>query len=334
MALMRILSVFPLLLLSASTFASSLSTLTFSLDNDGIYGVDQDYTNGIFFSYTSAKIDPYSWLQPLSLSYWGEASFDKWEVKIAHKIWTPSDIEATEPLANDRPYAGFFHSELNYISLSSERAQKINLTLGVTGEHSYADKAQNIVHGITGSDDPNGWDYQIESQVAGSIGYQHHLNIQRGAMTLNSDWEISNVSNINLGNFRSDIATGLMLRWGSDLPHNMGAANISAEHPFQAGMIGDSTQGWFAFAGIEARYRFNDLTIEGDRPEIENTPNVGDPAIYDVSVEPWQATAVLGIAWYNSRFGASFTTTAKTAEYQQATDHIYGTGSLSVFAFF
>ena len=26
--------------------------------------------------------------------------------------------------------------------------------------------------------------------------------------------------------------------------------------------------GWFIFGGIEARYRFNDITIEGDRPGV------------------------------------------------------------------
>ncbi len=45
------------------------STLTFALDNDGIFGVDQDYTNGLFLGYTSSSITPYNWVKPLSLSY-------------------------------------------------------------------------------------------------------------------------------------------------------------------------------------------------------------------------------------------------------------------------
>ena len=325
----------PLLLLSnSSVFASTQSTVAFSLDNDGIYGVDQDYTNGLFLNYTSGQITPPAWLSMLSLSDAKQHSIDKWQLTLAHKMWTPSDIEMDTPIANDRPYAGYFHGEINYLSLTTERVQQFNLTLGMTGEHSLADKAQKIVHGITGSDDPNGWDYQIESKVAGSIGYINHLNLKRGQMTLNSEWEVSNVSEINAGNFRSDVSTGLMFRWGKDLDHNMGAANISTEHPFRAGAIGQSKQAWFIFSGIEARYRFNDMTIEGNRPAIENDPDISDPSIYDVDLKHLQASAVLGVAWYNQHFGASFTTTLKTPDYKQATNDIYGTGGLSLFAFF
>ncbi len=323
-----------LLLAHGPTFASVERTVAFSLDNDGIFGVDQDYTNGVFLSYTSAQIAPAARLKPLSLSYWGQDSLDKWALRLAHKIWTPSDIEAEVPLADDRPYAGYLYGELSYLSLTPDRVQRVNFMLGVTGDHSYADETQNIVHGITGSDDPNGWAYQIDSQIAGSVGYVNHLKLSRERMTLDSDWELSNISQINVGNFRSDIATGLMLRWGRDLAHNMGAANITAEQPFQAGMLGDSAQGWFAFTGMEARYRFNDLTIEGDRPGIEHNASISDPTRYAVSVEHLQTSAVLGIAWYNQNFGASFTTTLKTAEYQQASSKLYGTGGLSLFAFF
>ena len=106
------------LLVSSTAFASDRSTVTFSLDNDGIFGVDQDYTNGLFLSYASSAIEP-NWLtKPLSLSYWGASSLDKFEITLGHKMYTPSDIEADQPLTNDRPYAGFLHSEFNYISLN------------------------------------------------------------------------------------------------------------------------------------------------------------------------------------------------------------------------
>ncbi|MCC4784392.1 lipid A deacylase LpxR family protein, partial [Vibrio lentus] len=111
-----------------------------------------------------------------------------------------------------------------------------------------------------------------------------------------------------------------------------GAANISTENPFKAGMIGASNTGWFTYAGLEGRYRFNDLTIEGDRSEIEdNWPN---PEQYDVTLENIQATAVLGFAWYNQYVGASFALTAKTPDYEEAKESMYTTGGITMFAFF
>ncbi|MDX2322632.1 MAG: DUF2219 family protein, partial [Moritella sp.] len=146
---------FAFMIASSSVAASERSTITFALDNDGIYGVDQDYTNGIFLSYTSGAIDAPSILTPLSLSIWRASALDKLEFTLGHKMWTPSDIEATKPTANDRPYAGYFHAEFNFISLHPQQTQRFNLTFGATGENSFADQAQKLVHSITGSDVPN-----------------------------------------------------------------------------------------------------------------------------------------------------------------------------------
>ena len=328
--------IFPLVFSSALCLASEKSTLAFSIDNDGIFGVDQDYTNGLFLSYTTASITPYPIFTPLSLSYWGGASLDKFEFLIGHKMYTPSDIEATAPQINDRPYAGYLHSEFNYISLHPQQAQRFNLTIGTTGEDSLAEDAQDIVHGIIGSDEPRGWAYQIDDKVVGSIGYLTHLSLWRDAALANTDWEISNVSEINLGNFRSDVSTGVMFRWGADLAGSMGAANIDNENPFRASMLGASKAGWFIFGGIEARYRFNDITIEGDRSGVEAYANQNgqNPNIYDVTLEEKQATAVAGIAWYNDHFGATATATIKTPDYEEADKSIYSSGSLSLYAFF
>ncbi|PMG47974.1 exonuclease [Vibrio lentus] len=333
---MKYLRCLPLILLSFSSLASERSTLTFALDNDGIFGVDQDYTNGLFLGYTSSGITPYNWVKPLSLSYWGASSLDKWEITIGHKMYTPSDIELETPSANDRPYAGYLHTEFNYISLNPQQAQRFNITFGTTGERALSEDAQKLVHSITKSDEPMGWEYQVDDEWAGSVGYLSHFNLMRNQALANTDYEISSVSEINVGNFRSDISTGFMFRWGTDLGGNFGAANISTENPFKAGMIGASNTGWFTYAGLEGRYRFNDLTIEGDRSGVDEYANKNnqDPAIYDVTLENIQATAVLGFAWYNQYVGASFALTAKTPDYEEAKESMYTTGGITMFAFF
>ncbi|MCM5509802.1 MULTISPECIES: lipid A deacylase LpxR family protein [Vibrio] len=333
---MNLLRTLPLILLASSAVASERSTVSFSIDNDGVFGVDQDYTNGLFLTYTSGAVTP-NWLtNPMSLSFWGGASLDKYEFTLGHKMYTPSDINATTPMVNDRPYAGYLHAEFNYISLHPQQAQRFNLTLGTTGESSLADQAQDIVHGITGSDEPRGWAYQVDDEFVGSLGYLSHFNLWRERAIANTDWEISNVSEVNAGNFRSDVSTGFMFRWGTDLAGSMGAANIDNENPFRAGMLGASQGGWFIFGGIEARYRFNDITIEGDRSGVVDYANRnGDnPSIYDVTLEEKQASAVAGFAWYNEHFGATVTATAKTPDYKEAKDSMYGTGGLALYAFF
>ncbi len=313
----------------ANAWSATQPTLTLTIDNDGVYGMDREYTSGLFLSYTSKAISPYWLAKPLSLSLFGAASVDKWEVSIGHKMWTPSDIEPFTPQPNERPYAGFLHSEFNYISLHPQQAQRFNLTLGMTGDSALSEQAQKIVHSITKSGDPNGWDYEIDDKLAGSMGYLGHFNLQRSPHYL--PWELSAIGEVNIGNFRSDLSAGLMLRWGRDLAGNFGSAQIDSEAPFRAGMLGDSRSGWFLFTGIKARYRFNDLTIEGERPldglELE-------PSAYQVTLQPLQATAVAGAVWYGTNFGASLTLTTSRSDYKQSKHRTHGTGSVSLFAFF
>ncbi|MGP8308208.1 lipid A deacylase LpxR family protein [Vibrio sp. YIC-376] len=325
---MKFNKLFILALLSPAAFASTKSTVAFTLDNDGIFGVDHDYTNGIFLSYATGQLRKESEWSWLSLSDSSSSSIDKIELLLGHKMWTPSDIEADYPLANDRPYAGYLHTEMNYLSLTSDKAVRYNFTIGTTGESSLSEKAQSLVHRITGSTDPKGWDYQIDDYLAFSVGYRAFNKLIRSE-DKSTQWEITNVNDINAGNFRSDVSQGVMFRWGTNLANSLGAANISVENPFSASMLAANTSSWFLFAGFEGRYRFNDITIEGDRSGI---PGSSKP--YDVTLEHWQSSAVAGTAWYNQNYGASITFTVKTPEYKESQTDVYGTGSFSVFAFF
>lgn len=325
---MKLSKLIVLTLLSPVAMASTKSTVSFTLDNDGIFGVDQDYTNGIFLSYATGQLKQESQWKWLSLADSEHANIDKIELVLGHKMWTPSDIEADYPLVNDRPYAGYLHTEINYLSLTDDKAVRYNFTIGATGESSLSEKAQEIVHGITGSTDPQGWDYQIDDKVAFSLGYRVFNKLMRSEEQ-KTQWEITNINDINAGNFRSDVSQGVMFRWGTNLASSIGAANISVESPFSASMLAQDTSSWFLFTGFEGRYRFNDMTIEGDRPGI---PEPSTP--YDVTLQNWQASAVAGATWYNQNYGASLTFTIKTPDYEESQTDIYGTGSFSVFAFF
>ena len=53
-----------------------------------------------------------------------------------------------------------------------------------------------------------------------------------------------------------------------------------------------------------------------------------------MTLEEKQASAVAGFAWYNQHFGATITATAKTPDYKEAKDSMYGTGGLALYAFF
>ena len=159
------------LLLSASGYASSSPIISLTSDNDAPFGVDNDYTNGLFFSYTTRMLSDSSRIKPLSLS---TQSFDKLEFVLGQKMYTPDNISSSFPIANDRPYAGFLYSEMNYLTILPERMSRYNVTLGTVGENSLAQQAQRFVHDMTDSEYPNGWEFQVDEGLVANLGYLNH----------------------------------------------------------------------------------------------------------------------------------------------------------------
>lgn len=324
---MRRLFIVPLMVLSTSVVASDKAIFSFSGDNDAFFQQDEDYSNGLFFSYTSPRLHQPT--LPLSLTYWGTDSIDKFDITLGQKIYTPSDIKSDTALADDRPYAGYLYLESSYLSLSPDYAQRINLAFGTTGENSFAEEVQKNVHNGISASDPKGWKYQIDNQFIASLGYVAHNSIDRAAFTLSTEWELSSIYEANISNFRSDASTGVMFRIGTNLSNSMGAANINDEHAFRPGMISSSESAWFLYAGAKARYRFNDITIEGDRSGLPHPSSD-----YDVTLDNTQFNAVIGATWYSSNFGITLSSSIKTPDYKEADKSVYSTGGLNLFTFF
>lgn len=326
---MRFTFVLPLLLLSASAWASEQSTLSLAVDNDGVFGVDRDYTSGVFINYTSSAITPSLSTKPLSLSLWGVNSIDKIGFTLGQKLYTPSNISSSLAQVDQHPYAGYLYAEANYLSINPNFTQKFNVTVGTTGKRSLAEDSQKFIHGITGSVEPQGWQYQVDNQWAGSVGYIANSKIFRAPSVANSDVELSNISEVNAGNFRSNAATGFMLRWGENLEDSLGAANISSENPFHPGMLGASNSGWFLYTGVRASYVFNDLTVEGDRSELPEPTS-----LYEVTLEHGQNTAVAGFAAYTQFYGVNLSLSSNSKTYKESEHARSAIGGITLFAFF
>lgn len=75
------------------TFPVHAATVSLSIDNDGVIGTDREYTSGLFLRWSS---------DPGLIGY---------SIEIGQQMWTPSDIELTEPLPNERAYAGFLYTQ-------------------------------------------------------------------------------------------------------------------------------------------------------------------------------------------------------------------------------
>lgn len=143
-----------------------------TLDNDLFVGTDGGYTNGLYVSLYGVYDNPKERLVGLP---WYLRLLQKMQtirpdhqyvevMNFGQTMITPSDITQVPPDPNDTPYAGILFWQNSLISARDTGADMSSLVLGVLRPSSGAEQAQKIVLKATGSEEPLGWDYQIDDE--------------------------------------------------------------------------------------------------------------------------------------------------------------------------
>ncbi len=306
--------------------AYNMGSITFSHDNDGIVGTDRNYSSGLFLELHSAISPSLATNAPPLIQIPAELLLQDgtkqgWSMRLSQQIWTPSDIEIVEPQPNERPYAGTMMFDTQVYQYTAMHADKFQGLIGIIGPASLAKDGQRWLHSIIGSDDPNGWEYQIDNTFLFQFGYERHQALLRNEFLNGLDIEFGAIGRANAGNYRSEAAVGGMLRFGSSLSQTYGAVGTMPGRYVETGFLATSPAGSFMYMGLEARYRFNDITITGDRP---------DPS-YSINIEHRQISSVVGFVYYQPRWGASLSLHTSTKEFEEDRHSLNNNGSLSVF---
>ncbi|MBY6186547.1 lipid A deacylase LpxR family protein [Marinobacter hydrocarbonoclasticus] len=315
------------LLALAAMPAQSYSAPSWSLtiDNDGAVGSDRDYSSGLFLGYHSAHWSASQapdWV--VTLSDWLPGT-DRQSIatsfRLGQMIWTPEHIEEPLPRPGERPYAGLLFLEGGLARYAEDRADRYQIVTGTVGPNALAEEGQRFIHFLIGSDEPMGWDSQIENQLILNLDYRGDRRLAQSP----GDWgrtpEISTSGRMRLGNFQSEAAIGTLFRWGENLGGSFASAGFQPGQLVDAGALGGSAQGQFLYTGVEARYRFYDITIEGDRPDD----------VPDTTREALQGSVVLGYVYYQPRWGVSVTFEAHSRAYKEADHNVDGYGSVTLF---
>lgn len=233
--------------------------------NDLFAGKDGGgYTNGIFFSWYDLYEDnpaeskpplltrPVSWL--ISDEY--DSAFSAHT--FGQVMSTPKDISKVQPDPNDAPYAGILFLRSSWFVVNDDIADNVSLTLGVLGPASGAEKTQKLIHDITGSTEPKGWDSQLKNEILGQVA---RGRVWRFAYDDSDRFDLLGMANIDVGNLESSVGTGALIRYGSGLVNSF---------PSTAMLTGRITNpiaiegGWYFYLGASAEYVHNSIIINGN----------------------------------------------------------------------
>lgn len=235
------------------------------LENDSFAGADRDYTSGIRFSWLS----PEKHMPPLARSaahVLPLAGDGKKRISIAagQSMFTPENISRTNPLASDRPYAGWLYGSMGMVSDTGKTLDNVMLTLGVVGPLAQAEQTQSFIHHVVSSPHPEGWHHQLDNEPGIIVTYERKWRAIYEFSPFGMGADVTPHAGINLGNVNTDAAAGITFRLGYDLPADYGPPRIRPSLPGSDFFIPTQELGGYLFTTIGERAVVRNIFLDGN----------------------------------------------------------------------
>ncbi|KKN83321.1 hypothetical protein LCGC14_0300700 [marine sediment metagenome] len=283
-------------------------------ENDFFAGEDNGYTNGTGVSWGRRGLEQFDgqslpgWLGFLAeKTYLANFSGRQRAVSytLGQAMYTPTDIEQTQLIENDRPYAGLLVWGASLYAFDEEVSDRLSLMLGVVGPAAGAKHTQKLIHDVVGSDTPQGWGNQLDNEPVFSVEAQRLWRVEqwrRGGL----EFDIIAGAGGGAGNLLSQVSSGVALRVGSQLGGTWSAVSLIPSRTINT-FASESIASWQLYFSLGGRYVLNDITIDG------NTFS----SSHSVPLEHTQGIMSAGLAVNRGQWGASFS-------YQLGTDQFEG----------
>ncbi len=311
------------------------STFTVYFENDLFGDTDQNYTNGIQFSWISPDLTQYRdntprWMVPLvrRLPFINEPGLQRnVGFSIGQQIFTPQDIQRRDLIDDDRPYAGWLYVATAFHNKNYRRLDTLELQLGMIGPASLAEEAQNLVHEVRDIPTAKGWDHQLENEPGFLAIYERKERVISYGES--GGWGFDAITHYGgaVGNVYIYANGGIEARFGWNVPADFGTASIrpagDTNAPSDSSDPRFSTYrrvGLHSFVGVTGRVVARDIFLDGntfaDSHNVDKKFFVGDLAI--------GASAIAG------SFKLSYAQVFRSKEFDgQDRGHNFGSISLS-----
>lgn len=271
--------------------ADTKGVFSLTVENDSLSsGADRNYTSGIRLGYVSPSEGVPDWLQGAGgfTRALSNSDPDFWGFAVGQSIFTPEDINSVPPPADQHPYAGWLYMQIS-VGAEEDRSDgrapryldSYELELGIVGPSAMGEEAQRGIHQWLGAPDPQGWDYQLEDEVAFAVSFDRRWRALRvfGDYFGGLEADITPSAGASLGTLRTEARVGLAARIGQRIDSDYGPPRVrpslaGLEH-FRGGPLS-----WSIFAGVQARAVAHNIFLDGntweDSASVDRTPLIGD----------------------------------------------------------
>jgi len=315
-------------------------TVNVYLENDLFGNTDKDYTNGVRLSFVSPNLESYRYDPAMpsvvntindrfdSLLGLKDTETRNVVISLSQLMFTPQDIDATQLLADQRPYAGYLALGFSYHGRSQNRLDSVEVSLGIVGPSSLAENSQDLIHDLRGLDKFQGWDNQLQDEPTLQLVYENKLRLLKQHLPLGLEHDAISHAGAALGNVGVYANVGGEYRFGWDLPDDFGTSAIRPAGDNSAPGRGDVRlrpgddyfYGLHGFVSIDGKAVAHDIFLDGntwkDSHSVDKKYFVGELA--------------LGFSFLIKQWKLSYAQVYRSREYKgQPHHHEYGSFTLS-----
>jgi hypothetical protein len=313
-------------------------SLNIYFENDLFSSTDQQYTNGAKVSWVSPDVSDFVNTNfPLLTEYIDrEVDFlsNNYHAKnlafsIGQNMYTPEDIESSELVEDDRPYAAWLYMSAGFHAKNDQIQDTLAIQLGVVGPAALGKETQDLVHDLRGFRRANGWHNQIGNEPGFNLVVERRIRFEADNTGLGWEADAIGSGGFVLGNVSTYLNTGIEGRIGYNLPQDFGTTHIrpggETNIPFlddrYIGIKHEQDFGFLLFASVEGRAIAQDIFLDGNT-FIDS---------HSVDKEPMVADIAMGVKFKIHSFKVSYSLVRRSKQFDMQPDsHTFGSMMVSL----
>lgn len=195
-------------------------------ENDLFSTTDSQYSSGEKFSLIYHVLNPSNPLYDLLYLDYGVTD-EYVSFSVVNQMYTPVDLRQEALIEDDRPYAGWTYLEYGVHKSSKTNLRSLYLHVGMIGPASKTEEIQKIIHDVTNSTSPKGWDNQLENELGVNLKYVQKWRFLPDEVGSFQSSFIPFVQ-ADLGNVSIKATSGVSARFGWNIPKDFGVSTIDA----------------------------------------------------------------------------------------------------------
>lgn len=208
--------------LNANENLFGLESFNYSMENDNDFHTDFGYTHGAKISLLFYRQNSF-----LNIPFISSENTNNFiSFSYANQMYTPYDLDETQLIEDDRPYAGYSYIEIGLHQTTDTNLDSLTLQTGIVGPSSGMENLQNLFHKSIDASNASGWNYQLKDEFIMQLNYMHKWRVEYSKI-YGLETVLVPYAGANIGNASIKASGGALYRIGFNIPKDYGMNSMN-----------------------------------------------------------------------------------------------------------